>query len=101
MEVSTVLVTGPAGKAIFMKILRLGAARLVMTTMMPFLSKMKRRLVSPGGETKQSGFVNVNPGKAFVRITAVPAARDVDSEIAHKQHASIKKRRNFGIIGAT
>src|SRR5687768_8138111 len=51
-----------------MKTVRLGAARFVITTIVPPCSRMKRRLVSPGGATMQTGELRDTVGKAFARV---------------------------------
>src|ERR1017187_745618 len=58
--------TGVTRSEMSMKIVRVGAARLVMTMMRPCFSRMNRRLVSPGGAVMQTGLENTRPGNAFV-----------------------------------
>src|ERR1041385_922757 len=66
--------------------LRVGLARLVMTTMRPGFSTMKRRLVSPGGDAMPTGLVkfillnallhvNVSSGGAGGKLNVVFATR--------------------------
>jgi hypothetical protein len=49
-----------------MKTVRVGLARLVITTMTPFCSMTKMRLVSPGGEAMHTGLENDKFGNALV-----------------------------------
>jgi len=50
---------------ISMKMVRVGAARFVMTTILPLFSTTNNRFVSPGGEARQTGLVKFSVGKAF------------------------------------
>src|ERR1041385_4559507 len=50
----------------FMNAVRVGLARLVMTTIVPARSRMNRRLVSPGGEVMHTGPLNATVGNALL-----------------------------------
>jgi hypothetical protein len=50
-----------------MNTVRVGAARFVITTIFPLRSRMKRRLVSLGGDVIHTGPLRDNPGKALFR----------------------------------
>src|SRR5580765_2196821 len=60
---------------ISMKMVLVGNARLVTTTIFPFFSTMNSRLVSPGGDAMQTGLVNAREGNAFC-VTNAPGALD-------------------------
>src|SRR5262249_5373530 len=51
-----------------MNVVRVGAARFVITLMMPSLPTINRRFVSPGGVRMLTGFVKIRLGKMLVDV---------------------------------
>src|SRR5580765_444080 len=75
-----------------MKIVRVGATRLVMTMMRPCFSTTNKRFVSPGGAVMQIGLENTRLGKAFVGINPRFCA-SADTAVKKPNNITLQFRR--------